>query len=149
MSTIGADMPFLLDLVPVLEKLFPEVSNDSSDVAPSEAEERTLRVVQNFLSCVALGDRPLILFIDDLQWSSPAEASLLCNLISSFRSTGSLGTVRHCLLVLSHRANELPESTLQKLKTSTAKLTGNAPVGNDCALEIQVGPLQLVSSLET
>jgi predicted ATPase len=142
-------MPFLLDLVPVLEKLFPEISKDSSDIAPSEAEERTLRVVQNFLSCVAREDRPLILFIDDLQWSSPAEASVLCSLISSFRSKGWLGAVRHCLLILSHRVNELPESTLQKLKTSVAKLVGKAPVGNNCTLEIQVGPLQLVSSLET
>lgn len=142
-------MPFLLGLVPVLEKLFPdEVSKDTSDVAPSEAEERTLRVVQNFLSCVAREDRPLVLFIDDLQWSSPAEASVLCDLISSFRNKGWLGAVRHCLLVLSHRINEFPESTLQKLKTSVGKLAGKAPVGTNCALEIHVGPLQLVSPLE-
>jgi predicted ATPase len=150
-STIGADMSALLDLVPVLERHFPKAGNSNTkvDVTPSEAEERTLRIVQSFLSCVARENRLLVLFIDDLQWSSSAEASVLASLISSFRNNGTESAVRHCLLIIAHRVNELPESMSLKLDASLAKLTGRGSVQNSHAIEIQVGPLPLVSLSQT
>jgi predicted ATPase len=145
-SRIGADMPSLLDLVPLLQRLFPkaDISDTKLDVTPSEAEERTLRVVQSVLSCVAREDRLLVLFIDDLQWSSSAEASVLASLISSFRNNVKEFAVRHCLLIIAHRVNELPESMSLKLNASLAKLTGRGSAQDSHAIELQVGPLRLV-----
>jgi predicted ATPase len=145
-SRIGAEMPSLLDLVPVLQQLFPkaDISDTKLDVTPSEAEERTLRVVQSFLSCVAREDRLLVLFIDDLQWSSSAEASVLASLISSFRNNVKESPVRHCLLIIAHRVNELPESMSLKLNASLAKLTGRGSAQNSRAVELQLGPLRIV-----
>jgi predicted ATPase len=145
-STIGADMSTLLDLVPVLERHFPKAESPHTkvDVTPSEAEERTLRVVKSFLSCVAREGRPLVLFINDLQWASSAEASVLASLISSFRNNGTELPLRHCLLIIAHRVNELPDSMSLKLNASLANLTGHGSAQSSQAIEIQLGPLRQV-----
>ena len=149
-SAVGADLPVLIDMVPLLEKLFPydECPKEKIDVSPAEAEERTLRILQNFLSCVAFDDRPLVLFIDDLQWSSSAESSVWAGLVSSFRSSGVTSSVRNCLLIISYRINEVPEGILQILSKSLDKVrrrSGQSETHG--ALEIQVGPLHLVYPL--
>jgi predicted ATPase len=98
---------------------------------------------------VALDDRPLVLFVDDLQWSSSAEISVLCGLIQSFRVHSTNGVVRNCLLIISYRVNELPELTLQKLNESLDKVRRKGgPMGTRGAVEIQVGALHLVFLLE-
>jgi hypothetical protein len=97
---------------------------------------------------VALDDRPLVLFVDDLQWSSAAESSVLCGLISSFRvhASNSSIPVRNCLLIISYRVNELPLSTLQKLNESLDKVRRKGgPLETRGAVEIQVGALHLVN----
>lgn len=148
-SALGTDLPVLIDMVPLLEKLFPEddCPKEKIDVPPAEAEKRTLRILQNFLSCVAFDDRPLVLFIDDLQWSSTAESSILTGLISSFRTSGVGSSVRNCLLIVSYRTNEVPEGILQKLSESLDKVRGRSG-GSETydMVEIQVGPLHLVYS---
>ncbi len=138
-------------MVPLLEKLFPEdeCPKEKIDVSPAEAQERTLRILQNVLSCVALDDRPLVLFIDDLQWSSVAEASVWAGLVSSFRASGPTSSVRNCLLIISYRINEVPEGILQTLSESLDKVRGRSGQSETRgALEIQVGPLHLVYPLQ-
>jgi predicted ATPase len=145
------DLPILIDLVPLIEKLFPkdEYRNEKIDVSPTEAEERTLRLIRSFLSCVALDDRPLVLFVDDLQWGSTAESSVLCGLISSFRVHASATVVRNCLLIISYRVNELPQTTLQKLNESLDKVRRKGgPLEIRGAVEISVGALHLVIPLD-
>lgn len=149
-SALGSDLFVLIDLVPILQNLFPkeDFSLQKIDVSPAEAEERTLRAVQRFLSCVAFDDRPLVLFIDDLQWSSVAESSVLTGLISSFRPHGSSSIVRNCLLIISYRVNEVHVATLQKLSESLDKVRRKTLSSETRgALEVQVGPLHLVRSM--
>ena len=147
-SAVGKDLPHLVELVPILETLFPkqDFPYQKIEVGPSEAEERILRLVRNFTTCIAISERPLVLFIDDLQWSSAAEASALAGLISSFTSRGSTSAVRNCLMILCHRVNELSPATTQKIKESLGKLDVKNVLGESHAIvEIQVGPLQLVT----
>ena len=138
----------MTELVPILEKLFPkeDFPNQSiHEVSPLEGEERTLRLVRGFLSSVPIEDRPLVLFIDDFQWSSAAEASLLSSLISSFSPRGLVPTVRNCFLVLSYRVNEVPKDILDTLNEG---LDGVKSRNNPARIhEIQVGPLHLVRCL--
>jgi predicted ATPase len=144
---LGADLPVLVDMVPLLEKVFPEddCPRAKIDVSPAEAEERTLRILQNFLSCVAFDYRLLVLFIDDLQWSSTAESSVLTSLISSFRTDRAASSVRNCLLIISYRTNEIPEGILQKLSESLDIVRRRSSSSETSGvLEIQVGPLHIV-----
>jgi predicted ATPase len=141
---MGRDIPMLVEMVPILGKLFPrnELTHDNTDLAPSEAEERIVRVVRNFLECVALDDRPLVLFLDDLHWSSAAEVSVLTQLISGFREQGSNPAVRNVLLIISYRINELTELTLEKMAESLSQLR---ELGDSLRTpELQIGPLRLV-----
>lgn len=133
-------------MVPVLEKLFPrdEFPYRKIEVGPSEAEERLLRLVRSFMECIANSDRPLVLFIDDLQWSSAAEASVLAGLVSSFTARASWSPIRNCLVILCHRANELSKSTAEKIRESLDKLESKNDSGEQHGiLEIALGPLQL------
>jgi predicted ATPase len=135
-------------LVPLLEKLFPndEFPRLNIEVSPAEAEERTLRLIKSILSCVAFDDRPLVLFVDDLQWCSVSEASVLGGLITSFRATASTNPVRNCLLIITYRVSELTESTFQKLTDSIEKIKRRGSFSEiRGAVELHVGPLRLVS----
>ena len=139
-------MPVLIELVPLLEKMFPkdQVSHPKVEVPPSEAEERTLRIIQSFLSCVAFDDRPLVLFVDDIQWSSDAEINILIRLISSFRRSASGATIQNCLLIMSYRVNELRETVLEKLQGVVENVKQNVGSETRGAIELQVGPLRSV-----
>lgn len=135
-------------MIPVLEKLFPkdEFPYQKIEVGPSEAEDRMVRLVRTFMGCIAIPERPLVLFIDDIQWSSAAEASVLAGLISSFTGRGSASPIRNCLMILCHRMNELSPSTAAKIQESVDKLQSKNEFGeNHTIAKIQVGPLQLVS----
>lgn len=147
-TALGPDLPVLVELVPLLEKLFPvdEYPRPNIEVSPAEAEERTLRLIQRFLSCVAFDDRSLVLFVDDLQWCSASEASVISGLIASFRPTMSSPAVRNCILIITYRVNEVPEATLQKITESIDKVKRRGPASDiRGAVELQVGPLRLVS----
>ena len=136
-------------MVPLLEGMFPKehVSQPKIDVPPSEAEERTLRIVQSFLACVVFDDRPLVIFIDDIQWSSDAETNLLTQLISSFKNRGTATTIRNCLLIVSYRVNELPETASKKLEDAVQTVRRSVGTEIRGAIELQVGPLQLVLAI--
>jgi len=145
-SALGKDLSALIELVPILRNLFPqnELPNQKGDLAPSEAEERIVRIIRNFLECVALDDRALVLFLDDLQWSSTAEASVLTQVISGFKAQASTPPVRNVLLIISYRINELPELTMEKMAESLSELQES---GDSLRTpELQMSPLRLVYS---
>jgi predicted ATPase/signal transduction histidine kinase len=66
----------LVELVPSLELLVgrqPSVS----ELPPQEAQNRFHRLFQRFLSVFATPERPLVWFLDDLQWADSASLHLL------------------------------------------------------------------------
>jgi predicted ATPase len=147
MNALDKDLPVLIELVPVLENLFPrhELPVQKMEVSPVEAEERVLRLIRSFLSCVATDERPLVLFIDDLQWSSIAETSVLAGLMASFHDHGSIAAIPNCLLIISYRSNELSEALHQKLSEGLDKVRRKGRNAEERRVtEIVVGPLQLV-----
>jgi predicted ATPase len=148
---LSKDLTVLTDLVPFLQTLFPkdEFAGEKIEVSPSEAAERTLRVIRGFLTCVAFDDRPLVLFVDDLQWCSPAEFSALTGIIGAFRVHSDGSGLRNCLLIISYRVNELGKPTLHKLRESLDKVKRcmNGSSETRGAVEIQVGQLYMVPPL--
>ncbi|MDY7231069.1 trifunctional serine/threonine-protein kinase/ATP-binding protein/sensor histidine kinase [Hyalangium rubrum] len=66
----------LVNLIPQLEMVAgrqPEVA----ELAPLEAQNRFHRIFQRFLSVFSLPGRPLVMFLDDLQWADFASLELL------------------------------------------------------------------------
>jgi predicted ATPase len=146
-NALEKDLSVLVELVPLLEKLFPrhELPVQKIEISPAEAEERILRLIRGFLTCVATDERPLVLFIDDLQWSSMAETSVLAGIMAAFRSHGSVPAIQNCLLIISYRSNELSEALHQKLSEGLGKIRRKTRTGEVRGVtEITVGPLTLV-----
>jgi len=90
----------------LIARLAPELEcilGPQPDVAGLDGVDEQLRflnVVRRFLSVFARAERPLILFLDDLQWLDPATLSLLEHLASDVE-------LRHVLLIGAYRDNEV------------------------------------------
>ncbi|WP_437922570.1 AAA family ATPase [Sorangium sp. So ce291] len=70
---------------------------------PSEAQSRFRAVFRNFIGVFARKEHPLVLFLDDLQWSDSASLGLLGDLMTHPEA-------RHLLVVGAYRDNEVTPS---------------------------------------
>jgi serine/threonine protein kinase len=101
-QALGANGRLLTDLVPRLACLLgpqPPVA----DLPPTEAERRFHWAFSRFLGAVATGGRPLVLFLDDLQWLDAGSLRLLAHLLTDPET-------RHLLLIGAYRDNEVSAS---------------------------------------
>lgn len=120
---LGAIQPsgrVILDVLPEFEPILgpqPQVPV----LGPTESQNRFNRIFRKFLSVFARPDRPLVLFLDDLQWIDSASMDLLLVLLD--------GGVRPGLLVIgAYRDNEVDDdhmltNGLGQLEDSGARLT--------------------------
>ncbi|XYH98762.1 AAA family ATPase [Sorangium sp. So ce1128] len=110
----------LFDLVPELELVLgpqPEVPV----LGPTESRNRFELLVQRFVRVFATSERPLALFLDDLQWADLASLRLLGLLLSDPES-------KHLLILGAYRDNEVDAahplvSTLDDVRKAGVKLT--------------------------
>ncbi len=89
----------VLDLVPELELIIgsqPAVA----ELPPAEARNRLHIVLTNFLRVFAGEGHPVVLFLDDLQWSDAPTLELLRRLMTSRE-------LSHLLLIGAYRSNEV------------------------------------------
>jgi predicted ATPase/GAF domain-containing protein/signal transduction histidine kinase len=96
---LGANARVLTDLVPALALVLgpqPEVAQ----LGPAESQHRFERVFQRFMCSCATRDRPLVLFIDDLQWADAASLRLMRLMLLSPEQ-------RHLLVIGNYRDNEV------------------------------------------
>ncbi|MGK4004513.1 AAA family ATPase [Sorangium sp. So ce1036] len=126
---LGANGQLLVDLVPELEFLVgPQPS--VPPLGPTESQNRFALLFQRFLRAIATRDRPLAVFLDDLQWIDPASL----NLIEQMMSDPDRG---HLLVLAAYRDNEVDGAhpltlTLERLRKAGAAVS-----------EIGLGPLSL------
>ncbi|WP_437871698.1 AAA family ATPase [Sorangium sp. So ce363] len=76
LQAAGKNARILVELIPELELVLgpqPPVP----ELGPSESQNRFNLVFQDFLRAVATAERPVVLFLDDLQWADPASLKLL------------------------------------------------------------------------
>ncbi|WNG27718.1 AAA family ATPase [Cystobacter fuscus] len=119
----------LVDLVPQLEQL-AGAQPALADVPPTEARNRFNRVFQRFLGIFASVERPLVLFLDDLQWADVASLELL-RYLATHPATPPL------LVLGAYRDNEVSPSHPLARTLAEARTEG-ATLG-----DIHLGPLSL------
>jgi predicted ATPase/class 3 adenylate cyclase len=92
----------LTELVPDLELVIgpqPKVA----EVSPADAQHRFQYVLGRFLRAIADETRPLVLFVDDMQWADPASLDVIGSLMRT-------GASSHLLVVAAFRDNEVSPS---------------------------------------
>ena len=97
-DALGANGQLIVNLIPELELIVgpqPAVP----ELAPQEARTRFLAVFTRFVAAFASDRQPLVLFLDDLQWSDAGTLSLLETLCES--------NARNVLVVGAYRDNEV------------------------------------------
>ncbi|KQP37217.1 diguanylate cyclase [Pseudorhodoferax sp. Leaf274] len=98
-------------------------------LGPAEAENRFVRSVLQCCAALASAEEPLVLFVDDLQWSDRAARRLLREMVQD-------EGLRHLLLIGAYRSNEVPAD-----HPLAQDLALYASLGEDKALLLEVGPL--------
>lgn len=124
----------LLDLIPGLEMLLgnDDASEDGTKDVPgtenrgAAAQTRLWFAIRQLLHCICSPARPLVFFLDDLQWAEPASLDLIASIVSD--------QIPGLLLVGACRGNEValdhPLSvTLREIEANHVLIT-QVPVGN-------------------
>jgi PAS domain S-box-containing protein len=145
-AALGPNGRLVVDLVPELELLIgpqPPVP----ELAPREAENRFLTVLEGFLGVFARPEHPLVLFLDDLQWLDAATLKFLAHVVSPPK-TG------HLLAIGAYRDNEVGPAhplmlTLESVRKAGARVEdiGLGPLSRDdlcrlVAASVGCGPSQ-------
>ncbi|EYF07474.1 AAA family ATPase [Chondromyces apiculatus] len=99
LDAVGANGQVVLDILPRMEL----VLGPQPPVQPlpgNEARHRFERVFRQLFGVLASREHPVVLFLDDLQWSDPASLSLLVSLMTH-------GEIGHLLVIGAYRDNEV------------------------------------------
>ena len=135
-QTLGANARVLIDFMTEFKPLLGELPN----VPTLGAEESKNRFHRVFLQLIKLitQEKPLVLFIDDLQWADRGTLNLLTVLMSEPEC--------HLLVIVAYRDNEVDEihpawQTLQAIKTEQAE--------SICSLTLGPLPLEEINQLLT
>jgi PAS domain S-box-containing protein len=109
----------LTEIVPALERVLgPQPPVPALDTA--QAQNRFNRVFQAFIRTIASDEHPLVVFLDDLQWTDSASLGLIQALLTD-------PSLHHFLLVGTYRDNEV--NALHPLSLTVEELTRqNAPL---------------------
>jgi predicted ATPase/serine phosphatase RsbU (regulator of sigma subunit)/tRNA A-37 threonylcarbamoyl transferase component Bud32 len=99
LAALGNNGQIIIDLIPEVELIVGKQPS-VPELGPTEAQNRFNLVLQNFIQAFCSQDRPLVLFLDDLQWADSASLKLI-QLMMMDADTHDL------LLIGSYRDNEV------------------------------------------
>ena len=122
---LGLHGRLLTDLLPDLRAIIgPQPEVDS--VPPRDAERRLHLLIARFLAVFALPERPLVMFLDDLQWADPASLQML-------EALAAAPGLDHLVIIAGYRSNEVGSG--HPLRAALAALRAAAAVTVAIALE--------------
>jgi predicted ATPase/signal transduction histidine kinase len=96
---LGSNGQVIIDVIPELEQIIgkqPEITA----LNPTEAQNRFNRVFQNFIRVFCQPEHPLVIFLDDLQWTDSATLRLIKLLLTDSQT-------HHLFLIGAFRDNEV------------------------------------------
>ncbi|MGA2128077.1 MAG: AAA family ATPase, partial [Xanthobacteraceae bacterium] len=99
LDALGANGRLMVDLVPGLELVIGD-QPPVPELPPQDAKRRFELALRRFIGVFARPERPLALFLDDLQWLDAATLDLVEALLSE-------PEMRHLLLIGAYRDNEV------------------------------------------
>jgi predicted ATPase len=139
LSTAGPGCAVLIEVVPQLELCTGPLA-PPPPLPPSDTHFRFLRAMRELVRAFARPEHPLVLFLDDLQWSDGASLDFIKNLVAE--------RVAHLLIVGAYRDNEVGPGhplSLALRDVPSAEYLRLAPLGLEDVTELigdalRVGP---------
>ncbi|MEG4116983.1 AAA family ATPase [Microcoleus sp. N9_B4] len=98
-NALGENGQVIVEVIPELERIIGK-QQPVSELSGSSAENRFNLLFQKFISVFATKEHPLVIFLDDLQWSDSASLKLLQVLMSEKDS-------QNLLVIGAYRDNEV------------------------------------------
>ena len=99
MKAVGSSGALMIDMFPSLQQLIGE-QPPIPILPPAEAQHRQQLVFVSFLSCFCPPHRPLIMFLDDVQWADE-------NSLQALEQLTANPDCKHVLIILAYRKEEL------------------------------------------
>ncbi|MBN2532412.1 MAG: AAA family ATPase [Spirochaetales bacterium] len=99
LSALKPNCQVMIELIPELKQILgpqPQVAQ----LNPGEAQQRFQMVFHEFLQVFARGNHPLVIFLDDLQWSDLSTLDLVTYLFTTQE-------IHHLLFIGAYRENEV------------------------------------------
>lgn len=96
---VGKNGKIITDLSPSWSKILGEQS-PLEELAPQQALNRFYFTIHEFIRASATKEHPLVMFIDDLQWTDSSTLNLLLDVISS-------ALTHYVLIIGAYRSNEV------------------------------------------
>jgi len=99
LDAIGLNGQIILDILPELEKIIgpqPQVA----ELNPIDAQNRFKMIFSKFINVFASKEHPLVIFLDDLQWSDASTLDLLKYILET-------GIGKYILFIGTYRDNEV------------------------------------------
>src|SRR5262249_49373975 len=115
-EALGPNGRLMVDLVPELKLILGE-QPPVPELLPQDAQRRFQLVFRRFIGVFALSERPLALFLDDLQWLDAATLDLLEDLLTQ-------GDVQHLMLIGAYRDNEVDSAHPLRRKLTAIRKVG-------------------------
>ncbi|MCT7994877.1 AAA family ATPase [Laspinema olomoucense] len=117
LTALGPNAQIIIDVIPELKAIIGEPPN-VPELPGTEAENRFKLVFQNFIQVFTQAEHPLVVFLDDLQWSDSASLKLLALLMTTPAS-------QYLYLIGAYRDNEVSSAhplmlTLEELQKNQA-----------------------------
>ena len=98
-DALGVNAALMVSLIPELELLIGKPP-PMPELPPQDAQSRFQLLLRRFVAVFARDQRPLVLFLDDVQWLDTATIDVIEDLVAA-------AGVRHLLLVGAYRDNEV------------------------------------------
>ena len=96
-ESLGENLSLLLSLLPDLDLLFEEFPQSQH---PIESSNRFNFSIIQFIKSIAAKDNPVVLFLDDVQWSDLASLDLLKEILTDT-------SIQYVTIIISYRDNEV------------------------------------------
>ncbi|WP_437977927.1 AAA family ATPase [Sorangium sp. So ce295] len=128
-AALGANGQVLVDVIPEIERIVGDQPAVQA-LGPAESQNRFVRVLQNFVRVFCDAERPLAIFLDDLQWADAASLRVIELLMTDAK-------LRGLLVIGAYRDSEV--GAAHPLSAAIAALRREGAVGR--VREISPGPL--------
>jgi len=113
---LGSNGQIIIDVIPEVELIIGK-QNPVPELPPTEAQNRFNLAFQNLIHVFCQKEHPLVLFLDDLQWTDSATLQLLQLIMTDF-------TTQYLFVIGAYRDNEVTATHPAMLTLSEMKKQG-------------------------